>query len=73
MRTPNIDRIKKERGYVSHQFPGELYDLSQDPAEHKNLYGERPEIVKELKALLEKYKQESRSVPCRPDAKATGK
>jgi len=57
-----------ERGYTPHQFPGELYDLSQDPAEHQNLYGTYPEIVKELKSLLKKYQNEGRSVPLRSKA-----
>ncbi len=57
--------FKQERGYETHKFPGELYDLSQDPAERKNLYAEHPEIGKELKMLLEKYKQDGRSVPLR--------
>lgn len=32
---------------------GQLYDLSRDPAEAKNLHAERPEIVKRLRSLLE--------------------
>jgi len=35
---------------------GQLYDLDNDISETKNLYDQYPEIVKELKALLEKYK-----------------
>ena len=57
------DWLKKERGYQPHKFPGELYDLSQDLSERRNLYGERPEIVQRLKTLLEKYKAEGRSAP----------
>ena len=59
------DWFKKERGYQPHNFPGELYDLSQDLSERRNLYGEHPEIVQRLKALLEKYKAEGRSAPRR--------
>ncbi len=55
--------FRKERGYEPHNFPGELYDLKQDPAERKNLYGEKPEVVKKLKDLLEKYKGDGRSAP----------
>ena len=57
--------FKNERGYANtpNQYPGVLYDLSQDLAEHRNLYGEHPEVVKRLKALLEKYKHEGRSAP----------
>lgn len=40
---------------------GQLYDLATDPGETKNLYLERPEIVGELKELLETSKSEGRS------------
>ena len=46
--------------------PGQLYNLEADPGETKNLYFERPEIVKELKALLEQSKASGRSRPERP-------
>ena len=57
------DWFKQERGYRDDNFPGELYDLSQDAGERRNLYAEQPEKVKALKALLEKYKSEGRSAP----------
>ena len=50
------DWFKRERGYVAHDFPGELYDLERDIAERRNLYSEHPEVVAELRALLEKAK-----------------
>jgi arylsulfatase A-like enzyme len=43
--------------------PGQLYDLRNDPGERHNLYFERPEITKELKALLETSKASGRSAP----------
>ena len=43
--------------------PGQLYNLETDPSERKNLYFERPEIVKELKALLYQSKASGRSRP----------
>lgn len=43
--------------------PGQLYDLSTDPGETKNLYFEQPQVVKELKALLEQSKSSGRSRP----------
>lgn len=49
--------------------PGQLYDLSTDPGEKSNLFFQRPEIVKELKALLEQSKVSGRSA----DAAATNK
>jgi len=45
--------------------PGQLYNLETDPGETKNLYNERPEIVSELKALLEQTKTAGRSRPGR--------
>ncbi|MCH7909344.1 MAG: arylsulfatase [Candidatus Hydrogenedentes bacterium] len=42
--------------------PLQLYDLEQDIAEKVNVYQEHPDVVKELSALLEKYKKEGRSV-----------
>ena len=41
--------------------PGQLYNLNTDPGETKNLYFDRPELVKELKALLEETKRSDRS------------
>lgn len=43
--------------------PGQLYNLETDPGETKNLYFERPEIVKELKDRLEETKASGRSAP----------
>ena len=44
---------------------GQLYHLAEDPAEARELWAERPDIVAELTALLGKYKKEGRSVPPR--------
>ena len=41
--------------------PGQLYDMENDPEEKNNLHESRPEIVSELKSLLEKYKASGRS------------
>ncbi len=43
--------------------PGQLYDLATDPGETKNLYLQKPEIVKELQALLKETKSSGRSRP----------
>jgi len=40
---------------------GQLYNLSNDPAEQHNVWAENPEVVDELTALLERYKTEGRS------------
>jgi len=41
--------------------PGQLYDMAADVEETNNLYLDRPDIVRELTTLLEKYKKEGRS------------
>jgi len=41
--------------------PGQLYDLETDPGETRNLYFEQPQIVKELKTLLDQSKASGRS------------
>ncbi|MDX1970673.1 MAG: arylsulfatase [Planctomycetaceae bacterium] len=46
--------------------PGQLYNLSNDPGETTNLYDARPEVVVELKALLEQSKASGRSRPLPP-------
>jgi len=43
--------------------PGQLYNLADDLSESKNLYAEKPEIVAELTALMEKVVDEGRSTP----------
>jgi arylsulfatase A-like enzyme len=43
--------------------PGQLYNLETDPGETVNLYFKQPEIVRELKALLENSKTQGRSAP----------
>jgi arylsulfatase A-like enzyme len=40
---------------------GELYNLAADPAETDNLYAQRPQVVRELTALLDRYRNEGRS------------
>ncbi len=42
---------------------GQLYDMQADPSEQTNLYTQHPEIVQELKVLLEKYKAQGFSRP----------
>jgi arylsulfatase A-like enzyme len=43
--------------------PGQLYNLAKDPGETTNLYFDQPELVKELKTLLEETKARGRSRP----------
>ncbi len=58
--------LKDERSYSKHTYPGELFHLREDPARRTNRYAEKPELVSELKTLLEKYLQEGRSTPGAP-------
>ena len=51
------DWFKKERGYTSHDHPGELFNLREDIAERKNLYAERPEVVQDMARLLADVKR----------------
>jgi arylsulfatase A-like enzyme len=43
--------------------PGQLYHLADDPGETTNVYGQHPEIVAELQALLRLTKSAGRSRP----------
>ncbi len=42
---------------------GQLYNLSDDPSESKNLYARQPTITTELTALLARYVTDGRSTP----------
>lgn len=42
--------------------PVQLYDMGNDISEKINVYDKNPEVVEQLKILLQKYKQEGRSV-----------
>jgi arylsulfatase A-like enzyme len=55
--------LKTERGYTKHDQPGELFNLRDDLGERRNFFAEKPELVRELKTLLEKYKADGRSTP----------
>lgn len=55
--------LKDERGYTSHDQPGELYNLREDRIQKNNLYAEKPELVRELTELLEKLIRDGRSTP----------
>jgi hypothetical protein len=43
--------------------PAQLYDLEADPGERVNLYSKHPEIVRQLKALLDQSVSSGRSRP----------
>lgn len=48
------------------EAPGQLYNLADDPGETRNLYSRHPEIVGNLKARLEHFRNSGRSAPARP-------
>ena len=60
--------LAKEGRYGEAQ--GELYHLADDPTEKTNLWLQKPDVVKRLNELLEKYKSKGRS---RPRATASAK
>jgi hypothetical protein len=43
--------------------PYQLYNLAEDAGETENLYGQHPELEKELQQLLQQYIMEGRSTP----------
>ena len=43
--------------------PGQLYNLTNDPAEQNNLYTKHLDIVKRLSDLLERYQKQGRTFP----------
>jgi len=58
--------LKKSREFLEQhvrQSPGQLYNLEADPGETNNLYFEQPQIVQELKALLDQSNVSGRSRP----------
>jgi arylsulfatase A len=48
---------------VAGEPPGQLYHLDDDPAEQTNLWHERPDVPRDLAALLERYRQQGHSRP----------
>jgi arylsulfatase A len=63
---PNAKGKNKAKASTTNLPPVQLYDLSTDIGETKNLQAEHPEIVERLSKLLEKYVAEGRSTPGAP-------
>ncbi|MBM3724241.1 MAG: arylsulfatase [Acidobacteria bacterium] len=59
------DWWRKRHGIEPHGQPAELFHLKEDLRQTKNLYAQYPDRVREMRALLEKYKTQDRSVPVR--------
>jgi arylsulfatase A len=55
--------FRRERGAHDCAGPGALYDLRADPAQTKNLYDAQPDRARELKSLLDQYRQVERTAP----------
>lgn len=53
--SPCPDSYLQVHGYTKETTPGLLYNLKTDPAQHRNLYVENPERVKEMERLLNRY------------------
>lgn len=57
----------KDAAAAKQNFPPvQLFNLTNDPAETKNIQADRPEIVARLTRLLEKYVAAGRSTPGKP-------
>jgi arylsulfatase A-like enzyme len=67
-RRGETDWFKRERSYPSdpRPQPGALYNLRGDLPERHNLFDEHPDVVRELRALLERYRRDGRSTPGAP-------
>ena len=68
-----VDDIKPAlRRTRTDEFRPQLYNLDEDPAETKDVSDQHPEVVKELEALLERYRSGgySRQLPPVPSPKA---
>lgn len=48
--------FREERGYLKHDYPGELFHLQEDLGERVNRYAENPDLVRELSAMLTEAK-----------------
>ena len=55
--------FKALKGYSDFKTAGLLFNMEKDPEQRVNLYKEHQEKVKELEALLQKYRESARSVP----------
>ena len=60
---PSYPKPGVDKEAIAQLPPIQLYNMKDDPTESKNVYQEHPEIVSELKDLLQKYIREGRSTP----------
>lgn len=57
------DWWKAARGYVNDDCPGQLFHLAEDLSERRNRYFDHPDIVEQMKSLLEMEKAGERLPP----------
>lgn len=50
--------LAEQQGYPPHDQPGELYDLSDDLGQRKNLYADQPQRVQHLTKRLEQLRKQ---------------
>jgi arylsulfatase A len=53
---PEPEWFRAERGYRQHEYPGELFNVADDLSERANRYAERPDLVRELSAIITEAK-----------------
>lgn len=56
------DSFKKLRGFEDFETAGLLFDMENDPEQRKNLFARHPDKIKDMKQLLQKYKELGYSV-----------
>jgi arylsulfatase A len=59
------DWYKKDRGYVAHEQPYELYNLRDDPQQKTNRHASETERTTRMLGVIERFQSEGRSVPKR--------
>ncbi|MFN0121913.1 MAG: sulfatase family protein [Blastocatellia bacterium] len=57
--------FRRERGAHDCAGPGALYNLRADPGQTRNLYDTQPDKAREMKALLDQYRQADGTRPAR--------
>ncbi len=64
--TGQVNSDLKRNGEIKEGAPpAQLYDLERDLFQRHNCYRDHPEVVQQLKSLLERYQKEGRSAPAR--------
>nr|WP_245891733.1 hypothetical protein [Flavobacterium faecale] len=56
------ESFKKLKGYTDFKTKGLLFDMDKDPEQRVNLYEQFPEKIKEMDALIQKYRDQGYSV-----------